>query len=229
MILFATALALAAAQPSPPPPVAPVADPARTAPAGRIASRLLPPGVFATMMKSTMDMVTTSMTDQMFDLPVRDFVRMAGIEDEATDKLGPATLREIMEIFDPAFLERQRIAMQVMGTEMGVLMTSMEPEYRAGLTESLARRFDAQQLGEIDRFFATPAGSAYASQSMLLYVDPAMMARVQSLMPKIMQAMPGIIQKVTAATAALPAPRDAKTMTPADKAKLKAIFEKPSR
>lgn len=228
--MIALALALAVAQPATPPPAVPTtaplapADPARAAPARRIAARLLPDGVFATMMKSSMDMVSNSMTNQMFDIPLRDFVSMAGIENAETAELGPATLKQIMEIFDPAFVERQRITMQVMGAEMGTLMTTMEPDYRAGLAESLARRFDAGQLGEIDRFFATPAGAAYAGQSMLLFVDPAMMARMQTMMPRLMQAMPAIMQKVTAATATLPKPRDAKSLTAAEKAKLTAML-----
>lgn len=232
--MIALTLALAAVQPSvaqpavstpaaPVPATAPI-DPKRAAPAERIAARLLPSGVFATLMKSSMDMVSNSMSNQMFDMPLRDFVKMAGIDDTEAAKLGPATLKQIMEIFDPAFVERQRITMQVMGTEIGAFMTSMEPDYRAGLAESLAHRFDAKQLGEIDRFFATPVGSAYAGQSMLLYVDPAMMARLQNMMPRLMQSMPAIIKKVADATASLPKPRDPKSMTEEEKAKFKALL-----
>ncbi|UIJ45500.1 DUF2059 domain-containing protein [Sphingomonas cannabina] len=217
----------AAAQTTAAPPVpssAAATDPAKLALGQRIAGRLLPDGTYRTIMKATMDQVTSMFTDQIGAMPVRDLVKAGGLSEEQAAKLGPGTIRQIAEIMDPAFDQRMRITMKVMGDEMSELMTQMEPEYRAGLAEAYATRFSANQLAELDRFFATPTGSAYASQSMAIYADPAMMRRMQTLMPKIMQAMPGIITKVTAATADLPKTRDAKSLSKEERARLEALL-----
>ncbi len=108
--------------------------------------------------------------------------------------------------------------------EMGGVMTAMEPSMRAGLAEAYASQYDGEQLAEIDRFFATPTGSAFAAKSMLIMMDPAMMKRMQTMMPKIVEAMPGIIQKVTTATAAFPKAREYKSLTTAEKQKLAELL-----
>jgi hypothetical protein len=215
---------IAPAAPAAPAAAAAPADPARLAIATRVAGRLLPPGTYRQLMKAVTDQAMQLIVDKMMDMPLRDVVKMAGISDADAAKLGPGTSRQVLQIMDPAFEKRMQITMHVMGDELANLMDQLEPEYRAGLADALAVRFTPDQLTELDRFFATPTGSAYASQSMLFYADPAMMQRMQAILPKVMQAMPSMIQKVMAATADLPKPRDAKSMTPEQRKQLEALL-----
>jgi len=216
--------ALAQTAPAAPAAAAAQVDPTRLAVATRIAGELLPPGTYRRMMKTVMDQVTQGVMNQMMDMPLKDLIKGYGLPATDAEKLGPGTMRQMMTIMDPAFDQRLQITMRVMGDEIANLTDQLEPEYRAGLAESFAGRFSLDQLAELDRFFATPTGSAYASQSMLLYTDPAMMQRMQSSVPKMMQAMPGIIQKVQAATAGLPAQRNAKSITPEQRKQFMALL-----
>ncbi|WP_326523141.1 hypothetical protein [Sphingomonas sp.] len=204
---------------------APVAvDPARLPVATRVAGRLMPDGTYRTMMKAMTDQVIGMISGQMSDLPMRDIVRLGGLSEDEAAKLGPATINDMMEVLDPAYQRRTDITMRVIFDEMGELMTGMEPEYRAGLADALASRFTREQLGELDAFFATPTGAAYAGQSLALYTDPTLMARMQGMMPRIMSAMPGIMKKVEAATADLPKARDPETLTTEERARLEALL-----
>jgi hypothetical protein len=76
----------------------------------------------------------------------------------------------------------------------------------------------------LNRFFATPTGSEYASNSMTLFMDPAVMGRMQALLPQIMRQMPAMIQKMTAATANLPKPRRYSDLTAAERAQLARLL-----
>lgn len=204
---------------------APVAiDPARLSAATRIVAKLLPDGSYREMMKGSMDQIMTSVTDQMMALPLKDVIAMSGVDKSKLPAVGPGTLRQMMAILDPAFEQRTRIMSTVMMGEMAELMSAMEPDMRAGMAEAYARRFDTAQLGDIERFFLTPTGAAFAAQSMQVYTDPAMMTRMQAMMPKLMQAMPAIMRKVAAATASLPAARKPADLSKADKAKLEALI-----
>ena len=227
MIALAALLALGVPQAAPAPAAAAgaAADPGRVAVAQRVAAKLMPAGVYRVMMKSVFDQITNGMMTQMLDLPMRDLVKMGGISEAEAAKIGPATSRQIMAIVDPAFDQRMQITMRVMMGEMTELLATLEPDYRAGLADGLAAGFSAAQLEELERFFATPTGSAYAGQSMLLYANPAMMQRMQAMMPKIMEAMPRIISKTAAATAGLPAPTKAADLTPEQRKKLAALLQ----
>lgn len=200
------------------------ADPARLTAATRIAAKLLPDGSYREMMRGSMDQIMNSITDQMLSMPLKDLVGMAGIDQSKLPAMGPGTIRQLMAILDPAFEQRNKIMTTVMMGEMTEIMTVMEPDMRAGMAEAYARRFDTAQLGEIERFFQSPTGAAFAAQSMQIYTDPAVMARMQAMMPKLMQAMPAIMKKVATATAGLPAPRKPADLSAADKAKLQALI-----
>jgi len=198
--------------------------PAENPLASRVAGQLMPPGTYRKMMKTVMDQVTGAVMNQVMDMPLRDMIKGFGLSGAEAEKLGPGTMRQMMAIMDPAFDQRMQISMRIMGDEITNMMDEVEPDYRAGLADALSARFTPDQLAELDRFFATPTGSAYASQSMLVYADPAMMQRMQALVPKMMKVMPGMMQKVMAATADLPKPRDAKTMTPEQRKQFMALL-----
>lgn len=225
-ILSALLLAAPVAAQAPSAPAAPAAaaDPARLAAATRIVAKLLPDGSYRAMMSSRMDQVMNSVTDQMLSMPLKDIVGMAGVDPAKLPAMGPGTMRQMMAILDPAFEQRTKIMTTVMMGEMTDLISAMEPDMRAGMAEAYARRFDIAQLGDIERFFATPSGTAYAAQSLQIYTDPAVMARMQAMMPRLMQAMPAIMRKVAAATAGLPAPRKPADLNAAEKAKLEALI-----
>lgn len=179
-------------------------DAARLAIAERVVAALVPEGVYARMMRDQMPAIMDGMMAEMMGKTGNEL----GIPEG-----GDETMGEVAKKVDPVFEERQRISMRVMYQEMGTLMSEMEPMVRDGLSKSFARRFDRQQLSDMDAFFATPSGKAFADQYLLLMVDPEMMQSMAKLAPKFIQAMPEIEKKIEAATAHLPSAPEAQDET----------------
>jgi hypothetical protein len=214
MAAAALAAAPAFAQVSPP-PLAPAAalaaaepvDPARLAAARTTVDHIWPIGTYERMMKGSMDKIMDNVMASMFDMRVGDLD--AGRAPDGK-KLKPAeanmTLREAMAKADPHFQERMRISNRVMMAEMLPVMNRLEPDIRAGLARAYARKFSVEQLGEMNRFFASPVGAAYARESMTMWMDPEIAAAVAGFAPELVKEMPRIMAKVQAATAHLPPP-----------------------
>jgi hypothetical protein len=129
-----------------------------------------------------------------------------------------------MAILDPHFHERTQRTMDAMFAGITALVVTYEPAIREGLAEAYARRFDLAQLAELNRFFATPTGHAYAAQTMIISTDPAVMSRMQDMMPAMIKQMPAIMQNAQAATANLPPPRKFDQLSPAERSDLEKLL-----
>jgi len=197
------------------------ADPARLAVARRTVDFVFPLGTYARIMNGTMDKMMDSVMDSMAQMPLKDLAGISGVE---TDKLGTASLAEIMDIYDPHYKERMSLSTRTMMHEMSGIMSEFEPEIRDGLATAYAEKFDARQLEELNTFFATPTGGEYAADSYLIMMSPHVMSKMQSFMPKMMQAMPAIVDKVKAATEHLPPPRQYADLSKAEKSKLAGLL-----
>ena len=199
-------------------------DPARLETARITVEHVFPPGTYARLMDKSLDLVTGSIMDSLTAMPVRELAALGGMSEDQLSELGEGTMEEIMAIHDPVYRERMERSMRVMMGEMGVLMGQFEPEIREGLSRAYARRFTADELDELNRFFATPTGGAYARDSMMLFMDPEIMESMQAFMPEVMKQMPAIIEKTEAATADLPPTRKYEDLTDEDRAKLAALL-----
>jgi hypothetical protein len=215
ILLAAAALVAtpAPAQEASPPASAPAAaapiDEQRLAIARATVQHVFPAGTYERMMKSSMDSMMEGMMSSMFDMPAGDMLPQGSERDkEIKAEIGDKTMREVISAEDPHFEERLKITNRVMMTEMVPIMSRLEPDVREGLARAYARRFDAAQLTELNRFFSTPAGHAYASESLMLWTDPEIMGLMGKLAPEMIKEMPAIMEKVTAATAHLPPPPD---------------------
>lgn len=174
-------------------------EPARLAAAKPVIDRLWPLGTYRRLMDGTMSKMVDGVMDQMFQMRATDMV-------PDKDKAGTAgkTMGEIAQSRDPDFRERMRITTDVMFKEMMPMFDRVEPSIRDAMTKIYARKFTADQLGELDRFFQTPTGAIYAREWMAAYMDPEMLKGMQAFMPEMMKAMPAIMAKVEAATKHLP-------------------------
>lgn len=229
MKTIVTMMALALATPvlaqtdAPAPPPAAVAKPASPA-ATAIAARLFPDGTYRKMLGPQFTQMMSSMTGSAGNMPMGPFLRAAGIDETKAARLDKVTIAQIMEIVDPAYRQRTDLMVTGMFKEMIPLFESMEPDLRDGLAQSLDNRFSAAQLAELGTFFATPTGSAFASQQMLLFMDPAVMGKMQAQMPKIMEAMPGLVAKAMKSMEGLPKPKELKDLTKEERARLAALL-----
>lgn len=200
-------------------------DTAREEAAQATVDHVFPAGTYERLMRGTLDQMTAQMMDSMIDMPMRDIVGSMGLPEEEVATLGRGSMRQMMAIFDPHFEERMKITNTTMMNGMVDVMTGMEPAMREGLAEAYADKFTAEELAGLNAFFATPLGSKYAANSMTIFMDPKMMARMQETMPAIMEAMPDLIGEVREATAHLPAPRTLSDLTEEEREELTAIVE----
>ncbi len=200
--LLATFAAPAFAQTAPAAPAAaaPV-DPARLAEAEKAVAVLVPKGIYMTMMRDKMPQIMDMMMSEMMGKTPGELGLPADGKVPADRPLGAAAASR-----DPHFEERMKISTRVMFEEMGKLFDAMEPRIRAGLARAFARKFTLQQLGDMNAFFATPSGSAFASQYLMTFMDPEMMQEMMGFVPEMMKAMPDIMAKVEKATEHLPPP-----------------------
>jgi hypothetical protein len=234
--LSLTVLAAAAGFACAPPAIAQETAPAaQAAPdAARIAAAkvtidyIVPAGTYSKLFGGSFNQIMNQTMDSMTTMPLADLVKASGIPQQDIAKLGGATLADVMQIMDPAYKQRQQATMNAMMPALNQMMTTMEPSMREALAEAYARRFTLDQLNDMNRFFATPSGTAYANNSLLIMMDPEVVRRITKDMPKMIQdfmaQMPAIQKKVEADTANLPKPREYKDLTPDQRARLAKLL-----
>jgi hypothetical protein len=190
------------------PAEAPVAvpDPLRVIAAKPVIDKLWPLGTYRRMMDGTLSKMMDQVMASMFDMPASDMAKAIDPTGEVAKAADGKSMGEMAVAADPHFRERMKITMDVMMREMIPLMEKVEPQVRSNLANIYARKFDSRQLREMDAFFTTPTGKAYAEQSMLAFIDPEMIKSMQSFVPEMMKAMPDIMKKAEKATAHLPPP-----------------------
>ncbi len=232
-LLLGAALALSplAAQAQTAPAPAPAAeadaapvDPALLAKAQPIAAIMLPDGTMEKMMGPMMQKMMGPMMDSMTKMPIREFLKVGGLDPERADSLGQGTLEEMMAIIDPSFRKRMDVIVNTMMPAMGRFMGRYEPEMRTGMAEAFASRYDAAELDHIAAFLATPAGAKFGAGFMQLATDPHYLGRMQKIMPDMMRAMPEILQSSKAEMAKLPKPRSYKDLSKAERDRLTALL-----
>jgi hypothetical protein len=181
------------------------ADRAPVAVADKVVAKLVPQGIYLRMMRDAFPQMMDAMIARMSGLTAADLGEK--------DKSGK-TLEQLAAENDPAFRERMTIMTRVIGEDMGKLMDKLEPRVRVALGKAFARRFTLQQLSDLEAFFATPSGAAFAKDYLLTFMDPEMMREMSAFTPEMMRAMPDIMKRVEKETAHLPPPPEPKSPEP---------------
>lgn len=228
-VLTAAALALAsisapALAQTPAAPADEAIDAARLAAARTVVEKVFPLGTYKRMMSGTLNIVMDSMMGSVGDMPLAQIAGLGGLDETAVKELGDAKLSEIMAIYDPHFRERTTLGMRAMMGAMTDMMGEFEPRMQAGLARAYARKFTAAQLADLNTFFATPSGSVYAAESMMLYMDPEVMTEMQAFMPEMMKRLPEFMKAMTDATKHLPAARKPDQLSAAEQERLAKLL-----
>ncbi len=131
---------------------------------------------------------------------------------------------QALSIIDPAWRERQEATnaySQIMGRE---IMAAVEPLMRDAMAEVYAVHFTEGQLRDIDAFFATESGVAFARQSVTLMSDPRLMAALFSDPDVFMGSIMGGIAGMEEAMAGIPAMRSYDDLSDREKASVRALL-----
>jgi hypothetical protein len=176
-------------------------EPARLKLAEQVVGKLIPPGTYQRLMKDMADQMANGMIEQLMGMNASAIATAAGDKNAATDG---KTLGDLAKEKDPKFQERMDITMKVMFEEMGKLMNEMEPIVRTAMSSIYAKKYSAKELTDMNVFFASTSGAAFANNFMSSFTDKEMMQATFGMMPKMMESMPDIMKKVETATAHLP-------------------------
>ena len=139
-------------------------DPARLALARQLLDQMMPPATREAMMQSMLTPMQTNMRQ--------------GLEQSPVFQKALATEPKARAIFN-AFLDKQQ------QRTTATLHQSL-PDMMNAMARAYARRFDAAQLGDLKRFFATPTGQAYMQASSSIMADPDIAAWQRKLMSEAM-------------------------------------------
>lgn len=207
---------VAAATPLVPLPPLPPVDPARLALARVGAGVWFRDGSMARVVDHMLSSKPDSYASSMLDLTLGQLMAMAGMPLPATKSAdGSMTLRQMMAKNDPYFDQRITAIHDVVVGEIVRLSPRFEPQVRDGLAQSMARRFTADQLQDLNHFLTTPSGQAFADNSYLMWLDPAVFRSILATVPGLVGEVPGVMARVKAANDRFPSPAKAKPPQPA--------------
>ena len=186
-----------------------------------IVGKIMPDGTMREMFDGMMGgMFGELMTAGAEAEPARTFVaNQLGLYGEEIS-LSDEQATEIANMLDPVRNERKAKEAEMMPQVIGEVMTTMEPTMRKAMSELYAVYFNDTELADIDTFFSTPSGTAYARKSFKMSSDPRIMAATMESLPQMMEQFGAIEAKMKAATADLPASRTFAELTAQEKARV---------
>jgi hypothetical protein len=192
---------------------------ARLPQAARIIDRMIPEGTLGEMMGGMFDRLIGPMTAAI-DAPANATVQKGiGVSPVAIG-LSDEQAAEIAALLDPAYAERHQREMAVMPALMRDMMTVMEPSMRKAMSQLYAINFSQTELDDIEAFFRTDSGTAYARKSFTMSSDPRIISASMEALPQMMGAIGEMEKTIAAASADLPPKRSFAELPRADQAKI---------
>lgn len=176
--------------------------------ASEVIDKMMPPGSLSEVMGDMFGMegMLGPILSRAQEPRAADFAAQLGMEAWELE-MDEAAVAEAATIIDPAREERGARKAAVMPQIMTDMMTAMEPAMREAMTEVFAIQFDQQELADINAFFSTSSGAAFAKKSLKMSSDPRVMGASMKVMPEMMAGFQNMEAQMEAATADLPQPR----------------------
>ena len=123
-------------------------------------------------------------------------------------------------ILDPDWQLREEREAEAMPRAMNAMLSALEPTIKGAMAEMYAIHFDADELRDIDVFFSTESGAAYARKSFVMTADPRFAGVMMEAMPQMLAGVANMQAELQAATADLATPRSWYELEPAEQDKL---------
>jgi len=161
----------------------PPIEPARLALAQQTTAALVPSGSLERMMDNLYGKMFKTIMGQADGASDLMLSIKTGVESDKIAALDAGTKTAIADLFDPHRKEREEQITRLVKPLISEALADLEPPMREGMAKAYARKFSAQQLGELNAFFATPTGQAYAQEWMAAQADPEVMLAVAKAVP----------------------------------------------
>ena len=183
-------------------------EPARLALARTTMNGFMPAGSYSRMTNVMTDNLMNGVYDRLLSMTGTELSNAIGMP-VAKGPNEALTLRQQASKGDPLFDARMKAYAAAFKDEMKQTMGIMEPKLREGMARAMARRFDASQLNDLNRFFATDTGRAFGQDMMLIWIDGDVFRGMFAAMPDIMRAMPQSAARFAAIEKQYPWPKKA--------------------
>ena len=188
--------------------------------ARELVSKVMPEGALMEVMGGMFDSAANPFADLVEeadgDIALRDSIGYSASELELDD----AARDEVLAIVDPAWRERHALETEMAQTMITEMAARMEPLMRDAMAELYAIYFDDTQLADINTFFSTETGAAYARESYRMANDPRLAAAMFSDPEALFGPMMESASAMEAAMAAVPASRSLAELSDAEVARL---------
>ncbi|WP_262407966.1 DUF2059 domain-containing protein [Sphingopyxis sp. OPL5] len=161
------------------PPIAP----AQLAIAQKTTGALVPTGSLEKMMDNLYGKLFRGLMGELGGMSDIMLSYKTGVEADKISALDDVTKEKIADIFDPNRKAREEQIMTNVKPLISEVLRDLEVPMREGMANAFARKFSADQLNQMNAFFATPAGSAYASEWMALQADPEIILAIIKSVP----------------------------------------------
>jgi hypothetical protein len=182
-------------------------DPAQLALGQKTAAALLPEGSYGKLMDQVLGKFLEPILEMAPGLSASMIATQTGMDYVAAEKLTEEQLKAIQAIIDPQRKEREGGMLALMRPMMVEVGKLVEPPLREGIGRAYARNYSAAQLNEINAFFATPTGKAYANGSFAVQFDPEVLSATMQAMPMMMTKIMGGFGDLDGQMKALPQER----------------------
>ena len=195
-------------------------EPARLALARTAMDGFMPSGSYDRMFTVLTDNVMNDLYSRIMGMTGTQLSNAVGLPISSGPR-AELTLLQQASKDDPLFDARIKAYAAAFKVEMGASMGIIEPKMREGMARAMARRFNAAQLTDINRFFATDTGRAFGREMMLLWIDGDVFRGMFASMPELMRAMPQSAKRFEAIDKQYPWPKkpEAKKDAPVRKKK----------
>ena len=190
--------------------------------AKEIVGKMIPEGTLGEMMGGMFDSIFDPIMEMATSNPKGDVAKMLGVESYELDVTEEQAV-ELATILDPVWKERNSLMASTMPALMKDMMQVMEPPMRKAMSEAYAVYFNEQELNDIDAFFSTESGLAFARKSFTMASDPRIIGASMEAMPAMMESLGSLETKMEEATADLPAKRSFAELSAEERARIAEI------
>lgn len=187
--------------------------------AQQVMERMMPPGAMSEILDGMMGGTLGPLMAE-FGIDADDALLEAigysqvdlGISDEKAER--------ILAIIDPAWRDRQEATNAYSQAMTRDMMAIFEPIMRDAMAEVYAIHFTDVQLRDINSFFATESGAAFARQSVTVATDPRLMAAIFSQPELLMGSVMGGLEGMESAHEGIPQARSYGELSARERASL---------
>ena len=139
------------------------------------------------------------------------FSRQASISDRMAS-ISHADVKRVTAILNPdAGLQQQQYA-AALRPLVDEVFSVLLPAVLQGMARAYARQFTLEELNQIQSFFATPVGVAFATELLPLQANPEVIMAVLRSGPELIQRMEKVAPTIDANFTAMARPRRARTL-----------------